>query len=77
MGRAFTPEPAVDLAAPALRTRCCGGTADRVENHDPDSGNLVLTMVRRLENGPGLARVVFMVMQGGRVQLCVRPVCAI
>ena len=50
MGRAQTPEPAVDLAAPVLRTRCCGGKADRGENHDPDSGNHVLTKEMRLEN---------------------------
>jgi len=28
-------EPVVDLAAPRLRTRCCGGIADRGENRDP------------------------------------------
>ena len=50
MGRAFTPEPAVDLAAPALRTRCCGGMTDRGENHDPESGNHMLTKEVRLEN---------------------------
>jgi hypothetical protein len=47
-------KPVVDLAMPVLpdRTRCCGSTTDREENHDPGGRckTAVLTQAPRLEN---------------------------
>ena len=45
-------KPVVDLAAPRLRTRCCGDSIDRGENHDPgqQKQKKELTNERRLEN---------------------------
>lgn len=74
-GSALMAHPAVDLAAPTLRTRCCGGHADRGENRDLDGQFSNLTMGVRLENGSGLARV-FVILLSWSVQPCIRPVDA-
>ena len=61
LGGGGKSEPAVDIAAPVLRTRCCGGyPPDRGENRDPDTAaevsKRILTRETRLENAPFRAR---------------------
>lgn len=40
-------KPVVDLAAPRLRTRCCGDIFDRGENHDPREAKLDAWQIRQ------------------------------
>jgi hypothetical protein len=71
-------EPAVDLAAPALRTRCCGGETDRGENRDLegqqsniDNGGAIR---ERLSVGKGLFERSAVAGWFGHVSdLCARP----